>query len=192
MNKIFSGVIIFVFAFTTAGFADGNTEQKKGGIFEQIQQFRENIETGRDPLKDTLENVNQMKEQYQIESTGTDRQTAQLLKKLRNPFIPQLPQPKAVQETPSDQTTRVEVPEMPNSDQVPQAEITKPNFVISGLVWNTKRPQAIVNGEVVSIGDIVENWTIVDITNEGIEVTFQNKNFKIKPADNKGERPNEN
>lgn len=165
-------------------------EEKKAGILDQLQQFRQNMETGRDPLKETLQNISEMEQQYQMGVQGVNKETAQIIRNLRNPFIPQLPPPKSTNETPVEQTdVQSDIP-IPGPDAVGEPEIVRPNFTISGLVWNTHMPQAILNGEVVSIGDVVESWTISDITNEGVEVTFQNKTFMVKPGENKGEPGN--
>lgn len=187
MNKLIFPSICAALLFTSAVLA----EEKKAGILDQLQQFRQNMETGRDPLKETLQNVSQMKEQYQMSTQGVDKDTAQILRNLRNPFIPQLPAPKVADQIPVEQgQDQPDIP-FPGPEVVAEPEIVKPSFSISGLVWNTNMPQAILNGEVVSIGDVVESWTISDITNEGVEVTFQNKSFMIKPGENKGEPRNE-
>lgn len=187
MNKPIFISICVVLLLTSAVRA----EEKKAGILDQLQQFRQTMETGRDPLKETLQNVSQMEEQYQLSAKGVDKDTAQILRNLRNPFIPQLPVPKTADEIPVEQgQVQPDIP-FPGPESAAAPEIVKPSFSISGLVWNTNMPQAILNGEVVGIGDVVESWTISDITNEGVEVTFQNKTFKIKPGENKGETRNE-
>lgn len=187
MNKLIFPSICTLLLLTSAVWA----EEKKAGILDQLQQFRQNMETGRDPLKETLQNVSQMEKQYQMDAQGLDKDTAKILQNLRNPFIPQLPRPKSTDEIPVEQgKVQPDLP-FPGPESVTEPEIVKPNFSISGLVWNTHMPQAILNGEVVSIGDVVESWTISDITNEGVEVTFQNKSFMIKPGENKGDTRNE-
>lgn len=59
--------------------------------------------------------------------------------------------------------------------QEPQA----PKIIISGLVWNTDRPQAIINGEIFGIGDTIENSKIVNIHRDGIDVMVSNMLFTI-------------
>ena|SRR3989338_5046313 len=48
---------------------------------------------------------------------------------------------------------------------------TLPELVISGIVWNSDRPQAIVDGQVIDIGDTIRSVTIVNITKEGVEIS---------------------
>ncbi len=51
---------------------------------------------------------------------------------------------------------------------------------ITGLIWNSDRPQAIVNGEVLEIGDEINGMKIVNIQETGIYVKFLQKILKIK------------
>ncbi|MBU4334593.1 MAG: hypothetical protein KKD07_09145, partial [Candidatus Omnitrophica bacterium] len=56
-----------------------------------------------------------------------------------------------------------------------------PQMIISGLVWNSDRPQAIVNNKVIDVGDTIETVQIVAIRKEGIEIEFQGKTITIEP-----------
>ena len=62
-----------------------------------------------------------------------------------------------------------------------------PEMTITGLVWNSERPQAIINGKVLSVGD---TWTdsqtkeeikINRIEKTGIDVSYKGKTWTIKP-----------
>ncbi len=69
-------------------------------------------------------------------------------------------------------------PIMPPVQEVlppPIPEEPLPAINISGLVWNTKRPQAIIDGRIVEIGDMVSGVKIVDIQKGGITVLFQDR-----------------
>lgn len=59
--------------------------------------------------------------------------------------------------------------------------ITLPPLDINGLVWNTTRPQAIINGVVLDVGDSIFEITITSINKSLLEVTYQGANFKIVP-----------
>jgi hypothetical protein len=59
------------------------------------------------------------------------------------------------------------------------AEIQPPDLKLNGLVWNTTKPQAIINDQVVNIGDIIENSKIVDIKKDGVDIIFSEKLFTI-------------
>ena len=64
----------------------------------------------------------------------------------------------------------------------PEQEIKYPlpDFIIEGMVWNTEMPQAIVNGQVVRIGDIVEGLKILNIGKQGVTVDYAGENVLIK------------
>ncbi|MFA5198612.1 MAG: hypothetical protein WC432_03600, partial [Candidatus Omnitrophota bacterium] len=53
----------------------------------------------------------------------------------------------------------------------------KPDFDISklqlqGVVWGVKNPQAIINGKVVSVGDLIEGAEIVSIDKKGVTLSI--------------------
>lgn len=110
---------------------------------------------------------------------------------VRNPFTPQLPiktveqppmakvnnkvntinkinQPSRRQETTDNRTSR---------DVRTQA----PTWSITGVIWNSDRPQAIINGRVVDVGDEINDMQIVAIRNDGIDIEFGNEKMTIKP-----------
>ncbi len=112
----------------------------------------------------------------------------------RNPFLDFLPEPKVVEEPETPQPAVTPRPEPARSERrvtretatpqgaVPQEKpaVVAPEMEITGLVWNSERPQAIVNGEVVSIGDIVEGSEIIDINKTQIKVLHQGQEFTIQ------------
>lgn len=117
----------------------------------------------------------------------------------KNPFKSQLPEkpkpkPKPVRErqkrTPSSgKKSGKKFLKTPSGDlrkrktDMTQRVPTKPALVITGLVWDTKRPQAIVNGKVVSIGDKINNnkIEIVSIRKDGIDIMFEGAEMTIEP-----------
>ena len=100
---------------------------------------------------------------------------------VKNPFKPHLPAVVIPRETPKGGDDRSSKPEnltQPVRMQ-PPAEIQPPQLKISGLIWNSDRPQAIINNQIVNIGDQIENSTIKQITKTGIVIIFQKKEFTI-------------
>ena len=107
------------------------------------------------------------------------------LNSIKDPFVPQLPlEPKmqspAVQSNPRNPDERV----LPPPSQVvnptpPPMEVRPPVITISGLVWNTDLPQAIVNNQIVGIGDKINEWTIVSIREGGIEISYLDKRVLV-------------
>ena len=69
----------------------------------------------------------------------------------------------------------------PNSQVQPAPVIPTPQFIVSGLIWNSKKPAAIINDEVVAIGDQVSNWAISEITKDGVRVSYEDRSLWIKP-----------
>ncbi len=93
--------------------------------------------------------------------------------RFQNPFVSQLPKkPKPIE------TTEKVTPKTKIRKEIPE-EIIPPSLTISGLIWDTKKPQAIVNDEVVSIGDSIDQAEILDISPTGISIRFMGKEFKI-------------
>jgi len=58
-------------------------------------------------------------------------------------------------------------------------ELPLPALSIEGLIWNTRIPQAIINGKVVRVGDVIEDVKILKIDKEGIEVEYQGESAFI-------------
>ena len=116
-----------------------------------------------------------------------------------NPFKSQLPQkvvikPKVIEPPvkprPSEPSRSMTMPpplsrkSEPSKSAVevkPVVEVLPPKLTINGIIWNTDRPQAIVNGKIVDIGDIISKVKITDIRKSGIEGIFLGKPVTIKP-----------
>jgi len=114
---------------------------------------------------------------------------------VRNPFKSQLPviqekvEPKKI--TPKDifpKPREKPIKDIPKPKDVPKLkpdekkqEIVIPPLSVTGLVWNSDRPQAIVNGQVVNIGDFISGTEILDITKNGVNIIYQEKTATIKP-----------
>jgi len=94
----------------------------------------------------------------------------------RDPFKSWLPK----KEIPAPVAEKTEETQAPQP--VPQAKIEPvqlPAIEVSGIVWNTKRPQAIINETVVNIGDTIDNIKIVDIHQDGVDVIYKEIMFTI-------------
>ena len=106
----------------------------------------------------------------------------------RNPFTPQLPKKEITNAeiTPPVIAKTQETPEINVS-----GEIAPPQLSIAGLVWDTDRPQAIVNSRVVGIGDTIDNSVITNIKKTGIDVLYQGKHFTINvnPQTTQSQKP---
>jgi len=59
-------------------------------------------------------------------------------------------------------------------------EIPLPKLTIEGIVWNSDMPQAIVDGSVVRIGDIIKDVEIIGIEKKGIIVSYNDEKVLIE------------
>lgn len=111
-----------------------------------------------------------------IESAGFDASAN------KNPFKPLLPDTSkpAVVENNNSTPTVTETPAAA-TPIIQKQEIVPPSFNITGIVWNTDRPQAIINGQVITQGDTLSGAKIVSIRKSSIEILYQDTNFTIKP-----------
>ena len=99
----------------------------------------------------------------------------------RDPFTPQVPQEEIGRNAwsssgPSWSTSRlfcrlrrpfksppVSMPRQEDITQPPRILEPLPGINIAGVVWNTDRPRAIINGQIAGIGDMVSGVKIIDI-----------------------------
>jgi hypothetical protein len=61
-----------------------------------------------------------------------------------------------------------------------KATLPLPALTIEGIIWNTHMPQAIVNGDVVRIGDTIAGVTITNIEKQGITIDYSGEPVLIK------------
>lgn len=54
---------------------------------------------------------------------------------------------------------------------------TAAEFKLQGIVWNTPKPRAIVNGSMVKIGSIVDGAEVVRIERDGVTLRSQGREF---------------
>ncbi len=113
-----------------------------------------------------------------------------------NPFKPQLPVSEVIQKIIpiKDKPDKIKSGKKALWDRINQIKpktpeffkpkkeeiiIIPPSLTITGLIWNTDRPQAIINGKIVDIGDTVSATKIVAIRKNGIDVFFNGKTLTI-------------
>lgn len=113
---------------------------------------------------------------------------------IKNPFESQLPKkekkPEIVKPAPPPiipmlptlpiQPPNPPQPNIPEPEIVKEPEIPVPHVTISGIIWNSDRPQAIINGKIVDIGDTILDLKITDIQKSGVEAMFHGKSVTLK------------
>jgi len=119
---------------------------------------------------------------------------------IKNPFKSQLPQTE--QDDVDQETPKIKKPPIPPkvenvptniepTDSIPETsdlsepeEVTEiiplPEVKISGIIWNSDRPQAIINGSIVDIGDSILGIQITEIRKTGIDGVFHGRSVTIQ------------
>jgi len=63
-----------------------------------------------------------------------------------------------------------------------------PSLRLQAVLWGTDRPQAIIDRQVVSVGDVVQGMKILRISQEGVSVSFGKKEVVYKlPEDQRAD-----
>ncbi len=66
------------------------------------------------------------------------------------------------------------------SEDTPENKFDYSSLQVTGSVWGNNMPKAIINDQVMGIGDIVNEATILNITKEGILFEFKDKQYLMK------------
>ena len=54
-------------------------------------------------------------------------------------------------------------------------------YLVQGIMWGGKFPQAIINNKVVKKGDMMGDVRILDISKDGIKLFYRSRNFLLPP-----------
>lgn len=127
--------------------------------------------------------------------TSTDHQLAIVLEKPYygpNPFKSQLPKVEKTDEikseldtmTPDNVKTNIYDPSSLSrtkaSPKVVEAPVM-PELTVSGYVWNSRRPQAIIDGQVIDVGSSIGGVQVLAINKSGVVVSFQGIRATLHP-----------
>ncbi len=145
-----------------------------------VDPLREAL-AGRSPFPSTLDTKPLQSLHDRLTSQTKSRCPVDAIITLKNPFQSALPVPEAPVEeikTPPVKTEPMPLLPPPVSDKGGEPiPIPKPNFRVQGIVWDTDIPQAIVNNEVLSIGDKLSGWTVIEINTQGVKMGIDTKNI---------------
>ncbi|MEA3560776.1 MAG: hypothetical protein U9R31_03295 [Candidatus Omnitrophota bacterium] len=61
-------------------------------------------------------------------------------------------------------------------------KVELPAFEVQGMVWGGKRPQAVINGQVLEKGDIIQGAEIMGVCKRGVIFLYQNEEFIVRPV----------
>lgn len=95
----------------------------------------------------------------------------------RDPLKPSLPVKEKPPEPLLEKKGEGILPEQKKKE--PPKEIVLPTFIVTGIVWGKASPRTIIDHKVYKIGDIVKGAKILDITEKGIHMIYEEKEFWI-------------
>jgi hypothetical protein len=87
---------------------------------------------------------------------------------VRDPFVSLLPAKRDVVRTVSTGKTELQPTALPT-------------LSVQGLIWGSNKPQAIINNKVFNIGDQIEGAKIIEISKDGVKLSYQDKIFLAVP-----------
>ena len=105
---------------------------------------------------------------------------AEFLLNPKNPFLSPIPKIKKASQTnnPLVSISPAANPSPGPSSTVAENKISL-DLKVRGMVWGAERPQAIVNDQVVSIGDTIQEAKVIAITQQGVNVIYKGKKFNF-------------
>lgn len=107
----------------------------------------------------------------------------------RDPLVPMLPLVGGESGKPVDAGEEAEVQPVPVVDRTSTVSILGASpgpAALQGVIWGDGTPQAIINGEVYQLGDVLEQSQIVAINREGVTVRFQGRLYWMAVKDPNG------
>ncbi|OIO36971.1 MAG: hypothetical protein AUJ74_00265 [Candidatus Omnitrophica bacterium CG1_02_44_16] len=72
------------------------------------------------------------------------------------------------------------LPQTPSPSGVSEDKFDYSSLRVTGLVWGNDMPKAIINDQVMGIGDVINEAKIFNITREGILFEFKDKQYLMK------------
>ena len=61
-------------------------------------------------------------------------------------------------------------------------EIIAKGFSLEGIVWSSKKPQAIICNQVVSEGNEVNGAKVLAVNRDGVKLKYKEQEFTLKPG----------
>ena len=80
---------------------------------------------------------------------------------------------------PKEMVRLLEKPETLKGVDILKQQVDAPSVDIQGIIWSKRRPQVIIDGSVMKVGDYVENFEIKEITRNSVILFFKGKTFPI-------------
>lgn len=112
---------------------------------------------------DVLSAAKIMYNEFSKKQPESNIDATKIMGQLKNPFKIQLPIP-VVKNAPEP------AEKAPEPEKSTPIEAPPPTVTLAGIVWNTDKPQAIINNEIMNIGDSIGGWVITDISQKGVSI----------------------
>ncbi len=61
----------------------------------------------------------------------------------------------------------------------PAAVQEKPKFTVEGIIWSDTIHAAIINGQMIGVGDRIANATVIDVNRDGVIVDVNGQQFTM-------------
>lgn len=153
VKKIVYFLVICIFSLGIPLFAQETPRQESWGEIEKLENEQKKMAEQKEALKEI--------EPEKIEYNASN---------LKNPFKSYLP--KRV-ERQSTQSAAVE----------PAYQASNPpNVIVQGMVWDSEKPQAIINNKVLRVGDSIDGAEVTDIKKEGVSLKHGGIIYIFKPS----------
>ena len=135
----------------------------QGEAPEGLTRLHERLTDARSKVSEAFANA--------VGSGETPVQYTYTASKLRDPLVSLLP---------AEQVPQLSAAQQPSvaTAAPPQA----PTVTVHGMIWGGLRPQALIDGQLYKIGDVVQGARIVSITQEGVTVAIRKATFLLRPA----------
>ena len=106
------------------------------------------------------------------------------LDNIKNPFEDGIPKPVVVVQKPIEPPVEppkpVPVIPKPKPKPAPQPVIVPPSLSVQGVIVGEDIHQAIINGQVMSLGASIDGARVISVTKKGVVVLFKGKKFFFK------------
>ncbi len=110
----------------------------------------------------------------------------EVVSSLRNPFMKWQPKPAFVKKVEKPVVVEIKPvepappPVKKIAKPVKLPRLVLPKMSVTGLIFKTKQPQAIINGQVVGVGDIVARAKVLKIKEGGIIFKYADEIYFVK------------
>lgn len=78
--------------------------------------------------------------------------------------------------------TESETTQTPADDE--EEVIPPPQATVQGLIWNTDRPQALVDHQIIRPGDTIQGWIVETIDSNGVHLRYDDRTHVLQPVMN--------